>query len=103
MFQKPIILLLLGGTLVALAAAPPTSHYCAPVAYRDQQVAFGYQAVVRTAPGCKKPALVRKESYSGSVMATMTVPVGRARRVWLLTHHLAFSLDGRHWQRLGVR
>lgn len=101
--------LTLAAFLAALAApvtlSPPTAKYCTPIAFRDRVVGVGYQAVVRAAPGCKKPAKVRKENArSGSVIGEPSlVPVGEVQRVWLFTHHLRYTLDGLTWHRLEVR
>lgn len=95
--------------LAALAApvtlSPPTARYCTPIAFRDRVVGVGYQAVVRAAPGCKKPVKVRKENTrTGSVIGDPNViPVGEVQRVWLFTHRLRYTLDDRTWHRLEVR
>ncbi|GGI75485.1 hypothetical protein [Deinococcus wulumuqiensis] len=95
--------------LAALAApvtlSPPTARYCTPIAFRDRVVGVGYQAVVRAAPGCKKPVKVRKENTrTGSVIGDPNViPVGEVQRVWLFTHRLRYTLDDRTYQRLEVR
>ena len=107
--QKHILAaLVLTAFLAALAApvtlSPPTNKYCAPIAFRDRVVAVGYQAVVRAAPGCKKPAKVRKENTrTGSIIGEPNlVPVGEVQRVWLFTHRLRYTLDDRTWLRLEV-
>ncbi|MFC4428020.1 hypothetical protein [Deinococcus navajonensis] len=102
------LLLLPAPTLAALSLGPPrpaTGVYCTPVAFRDYVVAIGYQAVVRAAPGCTRPAKVRKENaLSGSVIGQPNVvPVGEIKYVWLFTHRLKYTLDDRTWQRLAVR
>ena len=107
--KRSLAVLTLATLLVALAApvtlSPPTSKYCTPIAFRDRVVGVGYQAVVRAAPGCKKPAKVRKENRnSGSVIGEPNlVPVGEVQRVWLFTHRLRYTLDDRTWLRLEVR
>ena len=91
--------------LAQLAARPPTGKYCAPLAFRDQVVGVGYKAIVRAAPGCTKPAYIRKEnSRTGSVIGEPSlVPVGEVYRVWLFTHRLTYSLDGKSWQKVVIR
>ena len=110
MFKKYLLAALIGAAfLVALAApvtlSPPTGKYCTPIAFRDRVVGVGYQAVVRAAPGCKKPAKLRKENpRTGSVIGEPSViPVGEVQRVWLFTHRLRYTLDDRTWLRLVVR
>ena len=85
------------------AAAP--ARYCPPRAYRDYLTPLGYQAVVRVAPGCQRPALVRKQNwFTGSVIGEPAlVAPGRVERVWVFTHRLYFTLDGTNWQRLVVQ
>ncbi|MFT2720387.1 hypothetical protein ACMT4L_10330 [Deinococcus sp. A31D244] len=99
------VALLLSTLPFALAApAPATGTYCQPVALRDTVVVVGYQAVVRAAPGCRKPALIRKESrINRQADPPLLVPVGRVQRVWLLTYRLACSTDGQTWRSLVVR
>ncbi|MVN86806.1 hypothetical protein GO986_08525 [Deinococcus sp. HMF7620] len=83
---------------------PPTGTYCQPVALRDFAVVIGYQAVVQAAPGCKKPALIRKESRINHFSEPpILVPVGRLQRIWLLTHRLSYTMDGQTWRPLAVR
>ncbi|WP_278911644.1 hypothetical protein [Deinococcus wulumuqiensis] len=110
MLNKHILTaLVLTAFLAALAApvtlSPPTARYCTPIAFRDRVVGVGYQAVVRAAPGCKKPAKVRKENAgSGSVIgAPNIIRIGEVQRVWLFTHRLRYTLDDRTWRRLEVR
>lgn len=110
MFNQRLLAALTLVTLLAALAAPvtlspPTSKYCTPIAFRDRVVGVGYQAVVRAAPGCKKPAKVRKENTrTGSVIGDPNViPVGEVERVWLFTHRLRYTLDDRTYQRLEVR
>ncbi|SMB89223.1 hypothetical protein [Deinococcus hopiensis] len=104
-----LALLLIGGTLAlplaALPLKPPQALYCTPTVYRDQVTPIGYQAVIWPAPGCTRPAKVRKENRrTGSVIGEpSTIPVGQIVRVWVFTHRLSYTLDGRTWQRLGVR
>lgn len=107
--KSVLIVLLLAALLAALAApvtlTPPSAKYCTPMAFRDRVVGVGYEAVIRAAPGCKLPARVRKENgWSGSVIGVPNlIPPGQVRRVWLFTHRLSYTLDGRTWLRLGVR
>lgn len=107
--KSVLIVLLLAAFLAALAApvtlSPPSAKYCTPMAFRDRVVGVGYQAVIRAAPGCTRPAKVRKENrLSGSVIGVPNViPPGQIRRVWLFTHRLSYTLDGRTWQKLEVR
>ena len=104
-----ILALLTGGAFLAAAAAPvlspPSGLYCTPLAFRDQVVGVGYKAVVRAAPGCKRPALLRKENaLTGSVIGEpWLVPVGQVVNVWVFTHRLKYTLDGKTWQRVVVR
>lgn len=110
MAKHHVLSLLTVAAFLAAAAAPvvlspPTKLYCTPMAFRDRVVGVGYEAVVRAAPGCKKPAKVRKEnSWSGSIIGEPNViPIGQVKRVWLFTHRLSYTLDGKTWLRLGVR
>lgn len=94
-----------GAVLLAPPLARPLSdRYCTPVAYRDRVTPLGYQAVVRAAPGCTRPAKVRKENLlTKSVIGQpSTVPVGQVERVWVFTHRLYYTLDDRLWRRLVV-
>ncbi|WP_339096175.1 hypothetical protein WDJ50_02480 [Deinococcus sp. VB142] len=107
--KRSLLAVLTVVVLAALAApvtlSPPSAKYCTPIAFRDRVVGVGYQAVVRAAPGCKKPVKVRKENTrTGSVIGEPNViPVGEVQRVWLFTHRLRYTLDDRTYQRLEVR
>jgi hypothetical protein len=106
------MLLLMIGTVLswpALAALnapanPPSALFCQPLVYRDRVLGIGYQAVIRAAPGCQRPALVRKENvFTGSAEAPVLIPVGEVRRVWLFTHRLTYTLEGQTWRRAVIR
>ena len=108
--QRLFLALLTGAAFLAAAAAPvaaspPSGKYCAPLAYRDQVVGVGYKAVVRAAPGCTRPALLRKENaLTGSVIGEpWLVPVGQVVNVWVFTHRLKYTLDRKTWQRVVIR
>lgn len=97
--------LLIPAALAQFAASPPSGKYCAPLIFRDQVVGVGYKAVARAAPGCTKPALLRKENaLTGSVIGEpWLIPVGQVANVWLFTHRLKYTLDGQTWQRAAIR
>lgn len=108
--QRLFLALLTGAAFLAAAAAPvaaspPSGKYCTPLAFRDQVIGVGYKAIVRAAPGCKKPALLRKENaLAGSVIGEpWLIPLGKTEDVWLFTHRLRYTLDGKTWQRVVVR
>lgn len=96
---------LLPGLTVAQFAVPQ-QVYCMPSVYRDRVISVGwYEAVIRAAPGCTRPALVRKENVlTGSVIGDPDlIPLGEVARVWVFTHRLTYTLDGRTWRRAVVR
>ena len=97
--------LLPGVALAQFTTSPPTSKYCAPLIFRDQVVGVGYKAVIRAAPGCTKPALLRKENaLTGSVIGEpWLIPLGQVVNVWVFTHRLKYTLDGKTWQRAVIR
>lgn len=102
------LLILLLALLVALppvmAATAPAPLYCPPVAFRDYQVLVGYAAIVRVMPNCGKPALIRKiNTVSGSREAPLLIPPNKAVQMWVFTHRLTYTLDGKSWKTLGVR
>lgn len=87
--------------VLALPPASLAAPYCAPAVLRDQLTPFGYLAIVY-ATGC--PALVRKKNWrSGSIEITLTIRAGAPQRIWLFTHRLQYSLDGKNWQWAEVR
>ena len=104
-FLAVLTVVVLASLAAPVTLSPPSAKYCTPIAFRDRVVGVGYQAVIRAAPGCTRPAKVRKENrLSGSVIGVPNViPPGQIRRVWLFTHRLSYTLDGRTWLRLGVR
>lgn len=81
---------------------PPRPLYCAPVAYRDYEIVVGRAALIRPAPGCRLPSLIRKVSdITGRIGPAIEVPVAHNpidfSRQWLFVSHLEYSLDGRAW------
>lgn len=108
--NRILLALLTGAAFLAAAAAPvaaspPSGKYCTPLAFRDQVVGISYKAIVRAAPGCTKPALLRKENaLTGSVIGEpWLIPLGKTEDVWLFTHRLRYTLDGKTWQRVVIR
>ncbi|MFB9991212.1 hypothetical protein ACFFLM_04345 [Deinococcus oregonensis] len=101
--MRPFALTLLA-LLLTSAASAPTPPYCQPVAFQDYVLPIGYQAVVITPAVCNRPALIRKENtITGSQEAPLLINVGQPRRIWLFTHRLSYSLDGKLWRRLQVK
>lgn len=90
------------------ALPPPRPAYCQPVGFRDYEVGIGRVALIRPAPGCRLPSLIRKVSeISGEPGPPIEVPVflnpTMFIRQWLFISRLEYSLDRHSWLPLRLR
>lgn len=112
---KHVLGLLLAASSLATAQplnipAPPPARtsYCVPIAYRDYDLVLGKVALVRPAPGCQLPSLIRKVSdLSGEagppIEVHMSADPTAYTRQWLFVSHLEYSLNGQTWLPLRLR
>lgn len=89
--------------VMAVLTLAPT-RYCAPVAFRDSELLIGRQALVIVPAACARPALIRERNpSSGSVRPTRRLEPGSVTGIWLFTHKLEYTVDGKKWLLLEVR
>jgi len=94
---------------VSIPALPPARPtYCQPVGFRDYEVGIGRIALIRPAPGCRLPSLIRKVSeISGEPGPPIEVPVFTSPNMyvhqWLFISRLEYSLDRHAWLPLRLR